>query len=90
VLAGGERQAEPAARVVDGSARGVDRLLLILDSWLRSKLPAGDFAPLVGLSVHTLRAWKAKFAELGPARLDDKPCGRPPGSRLSEPASGRS
>ena len=63
-----------------------EQRLLILDSWLRSKLPAGDFAPLVGLSVHTLRAWKAKFAELGPAGLDDKPCGRPPGSRLSEPA----
>ena len=58
--------------------------LLILDSWLRSKLPAGDFAPLVGLSLHTLRAWKARFAELGPAGLDDKPLGRPTGSRLPE------
>ena len=35
-----------------------EQRLLILDSWLRSKLPAGDFAPLVGLSLHTLRAWK--------------------------------
>ena len=63
-----------------------EQRLLILDSWLRSKLPAGDFAPLVGLSVLTLRAWKARFAELGPAGLDDKPAGRPAGSRLSEPA----
>jgi transposase InsO family protein len=61
-----------------------EQRLLILDSWLRSKLPAGDFAPLVGISLHTLRAWKARFAELGPAGLDDKPKGRAPGSRLSE------
>lgn len=61
-----------------------EQRLLILDSWLRSKLPAGDFAPLVGLSVHTLYAWKARFAELGPAGLDDKPAGPPPGSRLSD------
>ena len=61
-----------------------EQRLLILDSWLRSKLPAGDFAPLVGLSLHTLRAWKARFAEHGPAGLDDKPLGRPMGSRLPE------
>ena len=61
-----------------------EQRLLILDSWLRSKLPAGDFAPLVGLSLHTLRAWKQRFEELGPAGLDDKPLGRPGGSRLSE------
>jgi transposase InsO family protein len=61
-----------------------EQRLLILDSWLRSKLPAGDFAPLVGLSLHTLRAWKARFSEFGPAGLDDKPVGRPTGSRLSE------
>lgn len=61
-----------------------EQRLLILDSWLRSKLPAGDFAPLVGMSLHTLRAWNARFAEFGPAGLDDKPLGRPMGSRLSE------
>jgi transposase InsO family protein len=61
-----------------------EQRLLILDSWLRSKLPAGDFAPLVGISLHTLRAWKARFEEHGPAGLDDKPMGRPAGSRLSE------
>jgi hypothetical protein len=48
-----------------------EQRLLILDSWLRSKLPAGDFAPLVGISMHTLRAWKARFEEQGPAGLDD-------------------
>ena len=61
-----------------------EQRLLILDSWMRSKLPAGDFAPLVGISLHTLRAWKARFAEFGPAGLDDQPHGRPSGSRLSE------
>jgi transposase InsO family protein len=61
-----------------------EQRLLILDSWLRSKLPAGDFAPLVGLSLHTLRAWKLRFEEHGPAGLDDRPLGRPKGSRLSE------
>ena len=28
--------------------------LLVLDTWKRSGLPARDFAPLVGLSKHTL------------------------------------
>jgi hypothetical protein len=31
--------------------------LLLLDTWLRSGLPAGDFAPLVGVSKHTLYLW---------------------------------
>ena len=75
------RRLEPDTRKPHFSA---EQRLLILDSWLRSKLPAGDFAPLVGISLHTLRAWKARFAELGPAGLDDKPSGRPTGSRLSE------
>lgn len=29
-----------------------EKRLLVLDAWLRSKLPAGDFAPLVGTSLH--------------------------------------
>lgn len=75
------RRLEPDSKKPRFSA---EQRLLILDSWLRSKLPAGDFAPLVGISLHTLRAWKARFAEFGPAGLDDKPTGRPTGSRLSE------
>ena len=61
-----------------------EQRLLILDTWLRSKLPAGDFAPLVGISKHTLLAWKSRFEEQGPGGLDDKPMGRPTGSRLPE------
>jgi transposase len=56
----------------------------VLDSWLRSRLPAGDFAPLVGISKHTLYAWKKKFDQQGPAGLEDKPHGGPSGSRLPE------
>jgi transposase InsO family protein len=61
-----------------------EQRLLVLDAWLRSKLPAGDFAPLVGISLHTLRKWKQNFEEHGPAGLDDKPLGRPTGSRVPE------
>ena len=58
--------------------------LLILDAWRRSGLPAGDFAPLVGLSKHTLYLWKQRFDKLGPAGLADHPKGAPRGSRLSD------
>jgi transposase InsO family protein len=62
-----------------------EQRLLVLDAWRRSKLPAGDFAPLVGISKHTLYAWQKKFAAEGPAGLCDKPKGAPAGSRLPEP-----
>jgi transposase InsO family protein len=58
--------------------------LLILDTWQRSGLPAGDFAPLVGLSKHTLYLWKKRFTEQGPAGLAERPRGAKTGSKLSE------
>ena len=58
--------------------------LLLLDTWQRSGLPAGDFAALVGLSKHTLYAWKRKFDNEGPGGLVDRPRGGPSGSRLPE------
>jgi transposase InsO family protein len=58
--------------------------LLILDTWQRSGLPAGDFAPLVGLSKHTLYLWKQRFAQQGPAGLMERPRGASSGSKLSE------
>jgi len=58
--------------------------LLILDTWQRSGLPAGDFAPLVGLSKHTLYLWKKRFSEQGPAGLAERPRGAKTGSKLSE------
>ena len=58
--------------------------LLILDTWQRSGLPAGDFAPLVGISKHTLYAWKKQFVQHGPAGLMEKPRGATTGSKLPE------
>ena len=58
--------------------------LLILDTWLRSRLPAGDFSALLGISPQTLLHWKGCFEQDGPAGLDDKPLGRPGGSRLPD------
>jgi transposase len=61
-----------------------EQRLLVLDAWRRSGLPAGDFAPLVGVSKHTLYAWKHKFDLQGPAGLLDRPRGSSTGSRLPE------
>jgi transposase InsO family protein len=61
-----------------------EQRLLLLDTWRRSGLPARDFAALVGLSRHTLYAWKKKFDTEGPAGLMDQPRGGPKGSRLPE------
>ena len=58
--------------------------LLILDAWQRSGLPAGDFAPLVGLSKHTLYLWKKRFAQHGPAGLMERPRVASSGSKLPE------
>ena len=58
--------------------------LLLLDTWRRSGLPAGDFAALVGISKHTLYAWKKKFERQGPAGLMDQPRGGPAGSKLPD------
>jgi transposase InsO family protein len=58
--------------------------LLLLDTWQRSGLPAGDFAALVGVSKFTLYAWKKKFDTQGPAGLLDQPRGGPSGSKLPE------
>jgi transposase len=78
----GRRLAKPPE--TPASALTPEQRLLILDTWQRSGLPAGDFAPLVGLSKHTLYAWKKKFETEGPAGLMDKPRGAPEGSRLPE------
>jgi transposase InsO family protein len=58
--------------------------LLLLDTWRRSGLPAGDFAALIGMSKHTLYAWKKKFDQQGPAGLMDQPRGGPTGSKLPD------
>jgi transposase InsO family protein len=58
--------------------------LLLLDTWQRSGLPAGDFAALVGLSKHTLYVWKQRFTQHGPAGLAERPRGVSSGSKLPE------
>jgi transposase InsO family protein len=58
--------------------------LLLLDTWQRSKLPAGDFAALVGISKHTLYAWKKRFDQQGPAGLLDRPNRGPRSSHLPD------
>ena len=65
------------------SLTGQQRLLL-LDTWRRSGLPAGDFAPLVGVSKHTLYKWNKLFQEHGPAGLADQPRGTRRGSQLPD------
>jgi transposase len=61
-----------------------EQRLLLLDTWQRSKLPAADFAAMVGISKHTLYTWKWKFEEQGPGGLVDRPRGGPKGSKLPE------
>jgi transposase InsO family protein len=61
-----------------------EQRLLLLDTWQRSGLPAADFAALVGVSKHTLYAWKLKFATDGPAGLLDAPKSGLKGSRLPD------
>jgi len=67
-----------------GSGLTPERRLLLLDTWRRSGLPAGDFAALIGFSKHTLYVWKKRFEEQGPAGLLDRPRGGPRGMRLAD------
>jgi transposase InsO family protein len=84
-----QRSRPRGRRLVKKEARPAEPLtasqrLLLLDTWRRSGLPAGDFAALVGLSKHTLYAWKKKFEQQGPAGLMDQPRGGPTGSKLPD------
>ena len=61
-----------------------EQRLLLLDTWQRSGLPAGDFAALVGVSKQSLFTWKKRFEQEGPSGLMDRPAGGPAVSRLPE------
>jgi transposase InsO family protein len=78
---GGRRLVKPVAKP---EALTPQQRLLLLDTWKRSGLPAGDFAAMVGVSKHTLYGWKRKFDEEGPGGLVDRPRGGPKGSRVHE------
>jgi transposase InsO family protein len=86
-LSGRRRPYIPALNRLPQTETGFnpEQRLLVLDAWLRSGLPAGDFGPLVGVSKHTLYAWKRRFEAAGPAGLMDRQKGTATGSRLSEP-----
>jgi transposase InsO family protein len=73
-----------AKPVAKGDTLTPEQRLLLLDTWRRSELPAGDFAALVGVSKHTLYAWKRKFEAKGPGGLIDRPRGGPRGSHLPD------
>ena len=73
--------APDAARVANFTG---EQRLLLLDAWMRSKLPASEFAPLVGVTATTLYAWRRRFEELGPAALLGHKRGQR-GSQLPEP-----
>ena len=78
------RRTVPAAAAGRRALTAPERALL-LDAWMRSRLPASEFASLVGLSAATLYQWKKRFEARGPAGLEDGPRGRRGGSRLAEP-----
>ena len=78
------RRTVPAGAVGRRALTAPERVLL-LDAWMRSRLPASEFATLVGLSAATLYQWKKRFEARGPAGLEDGPRGRKAGSRLAEP-----
>lgn len=82
---GGPKRGRRLKKPTPAKRKGLtaEQRIMILDSWKRSGLPAKDFAPLVGVSKHTLYAWKKKFEQEGPAGLMSKPRGRK-GSRLPE------
>jgi transposase InsO family protein len=61
-----------------------EQRLLLLDTWLRSGLPASDFAAMVGVGKGTLMTWKRRFDEEGPSGLLDKPKGTVRGSKLPD------
>jgi len=78
----GRRLARPEE--VKPAAYNPQQRLMILDCWQRSGLPAKDFATLVGVSKHTLYAWKQRFTQQGPAGLLEQTRGARQGSRLPD------
>jgi len=78
------RRMVPAAESGPVTRLTPEQRLLVLDVWVRSKLPAKDFAPLVGITTASLYAWRRAFDKDGPAGLLGRKAGAPRGSRLSE------
>jgi len=81
---GGNERALAKADASEGRTLSARERLYMLDLWQRSGLPARDYGALVGISRHTLYAWQKRFADHGPAGLEDGKRGGPRGSRLDE------
>jgi transposase-like protein len=84
LLAGRRRGKRLVKKEEKKAALTAQQRLVLLDACRRSELPISEFANLVGLSRHTLYAWKKRFDREGPAGLLDQPKGGPRGSRLPE------
>jgi len=98
--AGGERRGRGGGRSRRGGPRRTARTvgpeaervaaftgeqrLLLLDAWIRSKLPATEFSQLVGVTTTTLYGWRKRFEDQGPAALLGHKRGQR-GSQLPEP-----
>lgn len=80
---GRRRLAKPVPKIKKGSQLTPAQRLVVLDTWRRSGLPAGDFADMVGISKFTLYGWKKRFEAEGPAGLMDKARGKQ-GGRLPD------
>lgn len=80
----GKRLARPDSPDEKKRSHTPQQRLLLLDSWRRSGLPAGDFAALVGISKHTLYKWNQQFEQLGPEGLLDQPRRARSSGRLPE------
>ena len=86
-LAGRSKQRRLVRKTEDQKKQpwiGPEQRLLLLDTWRRSGLPAGDFAALVGISKHTLYGWHRRFLAEGPAGLVEHRRGGPKGSKLPD------
>lgn len=79
----GPRLVKPDLAPKPPASLTAEQRVIILDTWRRSGLPAGDFADMVGISKHTLYSWKKKFEQEGPAGLMEQPKGHK-GSRLPD------
>jgi len=82
---GTRRRVQAEAAAAARRPRTPQERLLLLDTWMRSKLAATEFASLTGLSSHTLYEWRRRFEADGPAGLADGRRGGRTGSRLAEP-----
>src|SRR5437870_1418134 len=65
----GQTRSFPPTDAVRTGATITQGRLPILNSWLRNHLQAGNIAPLVGLSKHTLKLGQNRFAQNCPVGL---------------------